>query len=66
MSSIVWFENPSGIWSRTKSFYGALLDWKIEKFPKPMEYWHIDTGGSSDAPRRRTLEAPAAATTRYN
>ena len=50
MSSIVWFEIPADDVERAKSFYGALFDWKIEKFPGPMEYWHIDTGGSDDAP----------------
>jgi uncharacterized protein len=50
MSSIVWFEIPADDVERAKSFYGALFDWKIEKFPGLMEYWHIDTGGSDDAP----------------
>ena len=50
MSSIVWFEIPADDVERAKSLYGALFDWKIEKFPGPMEYWHIDTGGSDDAP----------------
>jgi predicted enzyme related to lactoylglutathione lyase len=50
MSSIVWFEIPADDIERAKSFYGALFGWKIEKFPGPMEYWHIDTGGSDDAP----------------
>ena len=50
MSRIVWFEIPADDVERAKSFYGALFDWKIEKFPGPMEYWHIDTGGSDDAP----------------
>jgi predicted enzyme related to lactoylglutathione lyase len=50
MSSIVWFEIPADDVERAKSFYGALFGWKIEKFPGPMEYWHIDTGGSDDAP----------------
>jgi len=50
MSSIVWFEIPADDVERAKSFYGELFGWKIEKFPSPMEYWHIDTGGSDDAP----------------
>ena len=50
MSSIVWFEIPADDVERAQSFYGALFGWKIEKFPGPMEYWHIDTGGSNDAP----------------
>ena len=27
-----------------------MFGWKIEKLPGTMEYWHIDTGGSDDAP----------------
>jgi uncharacterized protein len=50
MSSIVWFEIPADDVERAKSFYGALFGWKIEKFPGPMEYWHIDTGGGEDTP----------------
>ena len=50
MSSIVWFEIPADNVERAKSFYGGLFGWKIEKFPGPMEYWHIDTGGSDDTP----------------
>jgi predicted enzyme related to lactoylglutathione lyase len=50
MSNIVWFEIPADDVERAKSFYGELFGWKIEKFPGPMEYWHIDTGGSDDAP----------------
>jgi uncharacterized protein len=50
MSSIVWFEIPADDVERAKSFYGTLFGWKIEKFPGPMEYWHIDTGGSDGAP----------------
>src|SRR5262249_52982286 len=50
MSSIVWFEIPADDVERAKSFYGALFGWKIEKFPGPMEYWHIDTGGADDTP----------------
>jgi uncharacterized protein len=50
ISSIVWFEIPADDVERAKSFYGALFGWKIEKFPGPMEYWHIDTGGGDDTP----------------
>ena len=48
--SIVWFEIPADDVERAKSFYGELFGWKIERFPGPMEYWHIDTGGSDDTP----------------
>src|ERR1051326_7038213 len=48
--SIVWFEIPVDNVERAKSFYGSLFGWKIERFPGPMEYWHIDTGGSAETP----------------
>jgi predicted enzyme related to lactoylglutathione lyase len=50
MASIVWFEIPADNVERAKTFYGALFGWKIEKFPGPMEYWHVDTGGGDDPP----------------
>ncbi|MBV9106655.1 MAG: VOC family protein [Verrucomicrobia bacterium] len=50
MSSIVWFEIPADDVERAKSFYGALFGWKIEKVPGMTDYWHVDTGGSDDAP----------------
>ena len=51
MASIVWFEIPAdNNVERAKSFYGSLFGWKIEKMPGPMEYWHLDTGGSNDSP----------------
>src|SRR5438105_3788510 len=49
MPSIVWFEIPADDVERAKSFYGELFGWKIEKFPGPVEYWHIDTGGSEES-----------------
>ena len=48
--SIVWFEIPADNVERAKAFYADLFGWKIEKFPGPMEYWHIDTGGANDTP----------------
>src|ERR1044071_7878203 len=48
--NIVWFEIPADNVDRARKFYGTLFGWKIEKFPGPMEYWHIDTGGSNDTP----------------
>lgn len=44
MANIVWFEIAADNVERAKKFYGTLFDWKIEKFPGPMEYWHINTG----------------------
>jgi predicted enzyme related to lactoylglutathione lyase len=49
-ANIVWFEIPADDVQRAKSFYGELFGWKIERFPGPMEYWHIDTGGPDAAP----------------
>ena len=49
-AGIVWFEIPADDVERAKSFYGELFGWKMEKFPGPMEYWHIDTGGANDSP----------------
>ena len=49
-NSLVWFEIPADNVERAKSFYGTLFGWKIEKLPGPMDYWHLDTGGSDDAP----------------
>ena len=49
-ASIVWFEIPADNVERAKKFYGDLFGWKIEKFPGPMDYWHIDTGGADALP----------------
>lgn len=46
---IVWFEIPADDVGRAKTFYSELFGWKIEKFPGPMEYWHIDTGGGDES-----------------
>ena len=35
---------------RARSFYSSLFGWKLEKFPGPKEYWHIDTGGEDASP----------------
>lgn len=48
--NIVWFEIPADNVERARSFYGSLFGWKIEKFPGPMEYWHLDTGGADASP----------------
>jgi uncharacterized protein len=49
-ASIVWFEIPADNVERAKKFYSALFGWEIKKFPGPMDYWHVDTGGSDDSP----------------
>src|SRR5436309_9537730 len=49
-ASIAWFEIPADDVERAKTFYGDLFGWKIERFPGPQEYWHIDTGGGDDTP----------------
>jgi predicted enzyme related to lactoylglutathione lyase len=48
--SIVWFGIPADNMQRAKKFYGDLFSWKIERFPGPEEYWHIDTAGGVDTP----------------
>ena len=48
--NIVWFEIPADDVGRARSFYGALFGWKMEQFPGPKEYWHIDTGGDDASP----------------
>ena len=47
---IVWFGIPADNTQRAKKFYGDLFGWKIERFPGPEEYWHIDTAGGEDTP----------------
>jgi predicted enzyme related to lactoylglutathione lyase len=49
-ANIVWFEIPADDVGRARSFYAKLFGWKIKKFPMPMEYWHIDTGGADASP----------------
>jgi predicted enzyme related to lactoylglutathione lyase len=48
-ASIVWFEIPADNVERARTFYGKLFGWKINRFPGPKPYWHIDTGGADDA-----------------
>src|SRR3954463_9770209 len=49
-ANIVWFEIPADNVGRARKFYSALFGWKINQFPGMPDYWHIDTGGSDDAP----------------
>jgi predicted enzyme related to lactoylglutathione lyase len=49
-ANIVWFEIPADNVGRARKFYSALFGWKINQFPGMADYWHIDTGGSDDAP----------------
>ena len=55
-ASIVWFEIPVDNVERAKTFYGKLFDWKIERFPGPKPYWHIDTGGADATPDGGMME----------
>ena len=62
-ASIVWFEIPANNVERAKKFYGDVFGWKIERFPGPQEYWHIDTGGADETPdgalkKRKDAEEP--------
>ena len=49
-ASITWFEIPADNVDRAKKFYGELFAWKIERFPGPQDYWHIDTDGADETP----------------
>jgi predicted enzyme related to lactoylglutathione lyase len=49
-SSLVWFDIAADNVVRAKAFYGKLFGWKIKKFPGPMQYWHVDTGGPDASP----------------
>jgi uncharacterized protein len=66
---IVWFEIAADNVERAKKFYSALFGWKITKFRGAMEkaYWHIDTGGSDDAPDGGMMErqSPQQTITNY-
>ena len=42
---ICHFEIPADDPEALAKFYDQLLGWKIEKFPGPMDYWMIQTGG---------------------
>jgi predicted enzyme related to lactoylglutathione lyase len=55
-ASIVWFEIPVDNVERAKTFYGKLFGWKIERFPGPKPYWHIDTGGADATPDGGMME----------
>jgi uncharacterized protein len=65
--SIVWFEIPADNVERARKFYSTLFSWKIEMFPGPKEYWHIDTGGSEDSPDGGMMErqSPQHGVTNY-
>ena len=43
MSTITHFILPADDMERAKKFYGELFDWKIEKFPGPIDYYVITT-----------------------
>jgi uncharacterized protein len=55
-ASIVWFEIPADNVERARTFYGKLFGWKIERFPGPKPYWHIDTGGADATPDGGMME----------
>jgi len=55
-ASIVWFEIPVDNVERARTFYGKLFGWKIEPFPGPKPYWHIDTGGADATPDGGMME----------
>jgi uncharacterized protein len=66
-ASIVWFEIPADNVERARTFYGKLFGWKIERFPGPRPYWHIDTGGADATPDGGMMErqCPEHSVTNY-
>ena len=66
-ASIVWFEIPADNVDRARTFYGKLFGWKIERFPGPRPYWHIDTGGAEATPDGGMMErqCPEQSVTNY-
>jgi hypothetical protein len=48
--TIVWFEIPADDVTRARKFYREMFGWKMEQFPGPMDYWHLDTGGADASP----------------
>jgi predicted enzyme related to lactoylglutathione lyase len=49
-ANIVWFEIPADDVKGARGFYSELFGWKLQQFPGPTEYWHIDTGGPDASP----------------
>jgi hypothetical protein len=45
MSRVIHFEIPAADPERAAAFYKKVFDWQIEKWPGPMEYWMVTTGG---------------------
>src|SRR5258707_12467300 len=45
MSRVIHFEIPASDPERASAFYKKVFGWKIEKWPGPMEYWMVTTGG---------------------
>jgi predicted enzyme related to lactoylglutathione lyase len=44
MSRITHFEIPANDPEKLAVFYEKVFDWKISKWPGPMEYWLVNTG----------------------
>jgi uncharacterized protein len=47
MSRVIHFEIPANDPERIASFYQKAFGWKIDKWPGPMEYWMVVTGGDA-------------------
>lgn len=41
--TLVHFEIPADDLEKLRKFYSKLFGWKIEKFPRPIPYWMIET-----------------------
>lgn len=46
MFRVVHFELPADDPERAIKFYSEVFGWKMEKWPGPVDYWLITTGGS--------------------
>jgi predicted enzyme related to lactoylglutathione lyase len=47
-NTIIHFEIPATDIPKLKQFYAGLFNWKIEKYPGPMEYWMMQTVPTDD------------------
>jgi uncharacterized protein len=48
MSGVVHFEFPADGPEQVTEFYKKTLDWKIQKWEGPVDYWLISTGEDSE------------------
>jgi predicted enzyme related to lactoylglutathione lyase len=44
MARVIHFEIPAENPERAAAFYKKAFEWKIERWPGPMDYWMVNTG----------------------